>query len=53
MDSKEKLVQATAKLNAYLLELANEFQISEAELRQVAEFLTQVGLHDEFQQPCW
>lgn len=49
MDSKEKLVKATAKLNAYLLELVNEFQISEAELRQVVEFLTQVGLHDEFQ----
>jgi catechol 1,2-dioxygenase len=49
MDSKEKLVKATAKLNDYLLELVNEFQITEAELRQVVTFLTQVGLHDEFQ----
>lgn len=49
MDSKEKLMQASTKLIAYLQELVTEFQLNESELRQVVGFLTRVGQQDEFQ----
>lgn len=49
MDSQEKLIKASAKLVPYLHELVNEFQVTESELRQMVDFLTQVGQQGEFQ----
>lgn len=49
MDSREKLVKAAAQLIPYLHELVNKYQVSEAELRQMVDFLTRVGQQGEFQ----
>ena len=49
MDSKQKLLQASTELIAYLHELVTRFEVNESELRQVIAFLMQVGQHDEFQ----
>jgi protocatechuate 3,4-dioxygenase beta subunit len=49
MGSQEKLIKASNKLIEYFHQLTVEFQVTEDELRQVVNFLTQVGQHNEFQ----
>jgi catechol 1,2-dioxygenase len=49
MDSRQKLIEASAELFEYLQKLVIKYQVTEPELRQAVSFLTQVGQQDEYQ----